>query len=485
LGKNGFMKIGIIGAGYVGLVTAACLAEFGFQVTCCDKQQARIDMLNQGKSPIFEPGLELLLNKHADKNLFFTSDIQKLIQHNDVLFIAVGTPSDPDTGAADLSAVFHVAAQISDHLNQDKVVVTKSTVPVGTTRRLKQHFTDALQGKNSPHNIHVVSNPEFLREGSAIEDFMRPDRVIIGTDSDYSKSIMDMIYRPLYLYETPIVWTDFESAELTKYASNAFLATKVAFINEIANLCEKTNGTIDDVAKGLGLDKRIGHKFLHPSPGYGGSCFPKDTLAIAHLATEKNAPLTIVDSVITSNDNRKKNLITRIQGFLGKTPYFDHSATALHGKKAALLGLSFKPNTDDMRESPALYVVPDLLAAGCIVSAFDPEAHETAQQVIEDHPKLSFENSITDCLKDADFLVILTEWNQFRALDLGEIKTMMNNPVICDYRNIFAPNMAKQHGFCMDYVGKPALFSTETAHIEMINKKNIDNGAKPVSAVDG
>jgi len=422
----------------VGLVTGACLAEFGMNLICVDNDQGKIGLLNQGIIPIYEPGLEGLVVKNMrEGRLSFSTSIEEGVKSSLVIFIAVGTPSHAD-GSADLRAAEHVAKEIGRSMNGYKVVVIKSTVPVGTARRLKKLIQDH---QDQPVPFDVVSNPEFQREGSAIEDFMRPDRVTIGAESEQAIAIMKDIYSALYLIETPFVITSLETAEMIKYAANAFLATKVSFINEIANLCEKVGADVHHVAKAMGLDGRIGRKFLHPGPGYGGSCFPKDTRALSRLAQEKGYSFKILDSVIRVNEEQKKRMVVKIREKVGD----------LRGKTIGILGLSFKPNTNDIRESSSIVIIEDLLAMGAKVKAFDPAAMEEAKAVL---PEVEYGKDAYDVARDADALVLVTEWNQFRRLDLQRIKALLKSPIFIDLRNVYEPDQMKRLGFSYCGVGR-------------------------------
>ena len=429
------MKITIVGTGYVGLVSGTCFAEFGVNVTCIDKDKNKIDNLKKGIIPIFEPGLDELVKKNiSSKTLFFETDLKKSINGSDAIFIAVGTPSRKTDGHADLSYVYAVAEEIAECLGHYSVIVNKSTVPIGTGKKVHE----IIKNKKPKLDFDVASNPEFLREGSAINDFMRPDRVVIGCESNKAKAILKELYRPLYLLETPIIFTRRETAELIKYAANSFLATKITFINEISDLCEKVGANVSDVSIGIGLDGRIGKKFLHPGPGYGGSCFPKDTLALVNTAQENCSPLNLVEHVVKSNKNRKKNMYKRILNALG-----DYER-----KKISILGLTFKPNTDDMRDSPSLDLIPELIKNNCFLKLFDPEGMKEAKTIFKKfHKKIEWCNDSYDACNKADALVILTEWNQFRALDLKKLKKLLNQPIIIDLRNIYNPEEVKNMGF--------------------------------------
>jgi len=429
------MKITIVGTGYVGLVSGTCFAEFGVNVTCVDKDKNKIDNLKKGIVPIFEPGLDELVKKNiSSKRLFFETNLKKSIDGSDAIFIAVGTPSRETDGHADLSYVYEVAEEIAECLGHYSVIVNKSTVPIGTGKKVHE----IIKNKKPKLDFDVASNPEFLREGSAINDFMRPDRVVIGCESNKAKAILKELYRPLYLLETPIIFTRRETAELIKYAANSFLATKITFINEISDLCEKVGANVSDVSIGIGLDGRIGKKFLHPGPGYGGSCFPKDTLALVKTAQDNCSPLNLVEHVVKSNKNRKKNMYKRILNALG-----DYEK-----KKISILGLTFKPNTDDMRDSPSLDLIPELIKNNCFLKLFDPEGMKEAKTIFKKfHKKIEWCNDSYDACNKADALVILTEWNQFRALDLKKLKKLLNQPIIIDLRNIYNPEEVKNMGF--------------------------------------
>jgi len=432
------MNICIIGTGYVGLVTGACLAEFGMNLICVDNDRSKIDLLQQGKMTIHEPGLEDLVAKNMrEGRLSFSTSIEEGVKSSLVIFIAVGTPSDAD-GSADLKFVEDVAKEIAGSMEGYKVVVIKSTVPVGTCRRLKQLIKDH-QVRPTPFDI--VSNPEFQREGSAVEDFMRPDRVTIGAESEQATAIMKDIYSALYLIETPFVITSLETAEMIKYAANAFLATKVSFINEVANLCEKVGADVHHVARAMGLDGRIGKKFLHPGPGYGGSCFPKDTRALSRLAQEKGYSFRIIDAVIKVNEEQKKRMIGKITGRVGD----------LKGRTIGILGLSFKPNTNDIRESSSIVIIQGLLDLGAKVKVFDPAAMDETKTIF---PDIEYGKDAYDVAKGADALVLATEWNQFRRLDLQLIKELLKTPVFIDLRNVYDPDQMKRLGFHYCGVGR-------------------------------
>ena len=432
------MNICVIGTGYVGLVTGACLAEFGMSLICVDNDQEKINLLKQGTIPIYEPGLEGLVVKNMrEGRLSFSISIEEGVKSSLVVFIAVGTPSHED-GSAELQAAEEVAKEIGRSMNGYKVIVIKSTVPVGTARRLKKLIQDQ---QSQPIPFDIVSNPEFQREGSAIEDFMRPDRVTIGAESEQAIAIVKDIYSALYLIETPFVITGLETAEMIKYAANAFLATKVSFINEIANLCERMGADVHHVARAMGLDGRIGKKFLHPGPGYGGSCFPKDTRALSRMAQEKGYTFRILDSVIRVNEEQKKRMVGKIQEKVGD----------LRGKTIGILGLSFKPNTNDIRESSSMVIIRDLLAMGAKVKAFDPAAIDEAKAVV---PEVEYGKDPYDVAKGSDALVLVTEWNQFRRLDLQRIKTLLKMPIFIDLRNVYDPDQMKRLGFNYCGVGR-------------------------------
>jgi len=429
------MNICVIGTGYVGLVTGACLAEFGMNLICVDNDRSKIELLQQGKMTIHEPGLEDLVVKNMrEGRLSFSTSIEEGVKSSLVIFIAVGTPSSDD-GSADLKFVEEVAKEIARYMDGYKVVVVKSTVPVGTCRRVKQMIKDQQLHLAA---FDIVSNPEFQREGSAIEDFMRPDRVTIGAESEQAIAIMKDIYSALYLIETPFVITSLETAEMIKYAANAFLATKVSFINEIANVCELMGADVHHVARAMGLDGRIGKKFLHPGPGYGGSCFPKDTRALARLAHEKGYLFKVLDAVIQVNDEQKKRMISKIV----------EKAGDVKGKTIGILGLSFKPNTDDIRESSSIVIIQGLLELGAKVKVFDPAAMEQTKAVL---PGIEYGKDAYDVAKGVDALVLATEWNQFRRLDLQRIKGLLKTPVFIDLRNVYDPDQMRRLGF--DYCG--------------------------------
>ena len=433
------MHIAMIGAGYVGLVTAACFSEFGHDVTCIDRDEARIKKLNAGDVPIYEPGLEELVAGNVKSGrLSFATGLEDAVKGADAVFIAVDTPNSEGNGDADLGNVFAVAEKIAAALDGYTVVVTKSTVPVGTGREVEK----IIRGLNADADFDVVSNPEFLREGSAIGDFLRPDRVVIGTGSERARDTMRHLYRPLFLIETPILFTTRPTAELIKYAANAFLATKITFINEIADLCEVTDADVQDVAKGIGLDGRIGPKFLHAGPGYGGSCFPKDTLALVRTAGEAGHPLRIVEAVTIVNDERKGRMAVKIVAACGGS---------VDGKVIAVLGLTFKPKTDDMREAPSLGIIAGLQAGGAKIRAFDPEGMDEAKALLDG---VEWCEDAYDAVTGAEALTIVTEWNEFRALDLERVKSLMKSPVMVDLRNIYDPDEMAAAGFRYTCVGR-------------------------------
>src|SRR5918997_1207246 len=429
------MHIAVIGTGYVGLVTGACFAEFGVDVTCVDVDAAKIERLSAGDIPIYEPGLDNIVEKNMKAGrLHFTTDLGAAVEESLVIFLAVGTPPKDD-GSADLSFIEEAARQVSEHMNGYKVVVTKSTVPVGTGEHLRRLIQEHQKQR---HNFGVVSNPEFLREGAAINDFMRPDRVVIGTRDEEAVAIMRDLYRPLFLIETPFVITSLEAAELTKYAANAFLATKISFINEIANMCDRIGCDVHDVARAMGMDKRIGKYFLHPGPGYGGSCFPKDTSALLSVARSFGADARIVESVIEVNERQRAAMVPKIERLTG----------GLEGKTVAVLGLSFKPETDDMRDAPSVDIIRELLRRGARVRAYDPVAAPHAGKLL---PEIEYADDEYAAVTGADALVFITEWNQFRALDMERIRALMRTPKIADLRNIYEPSAMRELGF--EYVG--------------------------------
>ena len=431
------MRIAMIGSGYVGLVSGACLSEFGHDVVCIDKDQGKIADLNEGRVPIFEPGLDEVVAANARAGrLSFTTDLAPAVAQADAVFIAVGTPSRRGDGHADLSFVFGAAEEIARALAHYTVIVTKSTVPVGTGKKVE----DIIRKIRPEAEFDVASNPEFLREGSAIEDFRRPDRIVVGAETERARNVIKEVYRPLYLNETPIVFTSRETSELIKYAANAFLATKITFINEMADLCEKVGADVQEVARGIGLDGRIGGKFLHAGPGFGGSCFPKDTLALLKTSQDANAPVRIVETVVAVNENRKARMAEKIIEAFGD----------VKGKTIAVLGLTFKPNTDDMRDAPSLVIVPRLQAAGARIRAYDPEGADEARKVLD----VETCEDAYEALSGADGVVILTEWNEFRALDLGRVKSLLKRALMVDLRNIYRPAQMAEAGFTYVSVGR-------------------------------
>ena len=435
------MKIAMVGSGYVGLVSGACFADFGHDVVCIDKDQSKIDRLHDGIMPIYEPGLaELVAANVRTGRLTFTTELAEGIAGADAIFIAVGTPSRRGDGHADLSFVYAVAEEIGANLSNDAVIVTKSTVPVGTGDEVER----ILARSGTSHRFAVVSNPEFLREGAAIGDFKRPDRIVIGAEDDFGREVMREVYRPLFLNESPILFTGRRTSELIKYAANAFLATKITFINEMADLCEKVGANVQDVSRGIGMDNRIGSKFLHAGPGYGGSCFPKDTLALLKTAEDYDSPTRIVEAVVKVNDSRKRAMGRKVVDALGGTD-------AARGKKVALLGLTFKPNTDDMRDSPAIAVAQTLTDAGVEVAAYDPEGMELAAPLM---PDVVMKDDPYAAIEGADAVAIVTEWDAFRALDLDRVKELANAPVLVDLRNIYQPNDLKARGFEYTSIGR-------------------------------
>lgn len=432
------MHVTMIGTGYVGLVSGACFADFGHNVTCIDKDASKIERLRSGGIPIFEPGLEQLVASNVKAGrLFFDTDAAYAVKKADAVFIAVGTPSRRGDGHADLSYVYAAAEEIAGLLDGFTVIVTKSTVPVGTGDEIEK----IIKAKRPDAQFAVVSNPEFLREGAAIEDFKRPDRVVVGIEDERARPVMTELYRPLYLNETPIVFTGRRTSELIKYAANAFLAMKITFINEMADLCEAVGADVQQVARGIGLDKRIGGKFLNAGPGYGGSCFPKDTLALVRTATDAGSPVRLIETTVKVNDDRKKAMAQKVSV----------AAEDLKGKTVGVLGLTFKPNTDDMRDAPSLDIVPALQAMGAKVQAFDPEGLHEARQLLRD---VDFKDDPYEVAAGADVLVIITEWDQFRALDLDRVKLLMNAPVLVDLRNIYKPADVRARGFKYASIGR-------------------------------
>ena len=433
------MKIVIVGAGYVGLVSGVCFSDFGHDVVCVEKDARKLEMLAKGKIPIYEPGLDVLLTKNIEAGrIKFTNDLASAMEGAEAVFIAVGTPTRRGDGHADLTYVFQTAEEIADTMHPGIVVITKSTVPVGTNRKV----AEIIQKRRPGVEFHTASNPEFLREGSAIEDFMRPDRVVIGVESAFAEEVLRRIYRPLNLRETPILATDLETAEIIKYAANAFLATKITFINEIANLCEKVGGDVQQVAKGIGIDKRIGAHFLHAGPGYGGSCFPKDTLALARTGQEVGAVQSIVETVIQSNEDRKAAMADKIIAACGGS---------VEGKRIAILGVTFKPNTDDMRDAPSLVIIPKLRDAGADVVICDPQGQAEGDELF---PNATWESDPYECATNADAVVVITEWNAFRGLDLKRLKECMSGSIFVDLRNIYSFAEMSEVGLQYFPVGK-------------------------------
>lgn len=433
------MRIAMIGSGYVGLVSGACFSDFGHHVVCVDTDEDKIGRLRDGIMPIYEPGLKELVERNVrEDRLAFSTDLAASIADVEAVFIAVGTPSRHGDGHADLSYVYAAAADVARAAKGPLVVVTKSTVPVGTGDEVERICRET----RSDLTFDVVSNPEFLREGAAISDFKRPDRIVVGCESEHARDVMASIYRPLYLNASPMVYVGRRTSELIKYASNAFLAVKITFINEMADLCEKTGANVQEVARGMGLDGRIGSKFLHAGPGYGGSCFPKDTLALVKTGQDYEAPIRIVETVVAVNDQRKRAMARKIVAACGG---------AVRGKTIAILGLAFKPNTDDMREAPALSIVTALQDAGAVVRGYDPESMEQAKPLL---PNLVFATSAYDCVREADAVAILTEWDEFRALDLARVKSLLKSPVLIDLRNIYPTEDMERHGFTYAGIGR-------------------------------
>ncbi|MTI46792.1 UDP-glucose dehydrogenase family protein [Sporosalibacterium faouarense] len=438
-------SIAIIGTGYVGLVTGACLSDFGLKVTCVDRSEDKIEKLNQGVIPIYEPGLEYIVERNFYyKRLDFTLDIEKTVKDNDVIFIAVGTPPQGD-GNADLQHVKYVAQQIGQSMNRYKVIVNKSTVPVGTGKLVEQIIKDELKKRKVDYGFDVVSNPEFLREGSAVHDFTHPDRVVIGTESNKARKIMREVYRVLNINEVPFVETNLETAELIKYASNAFLAMKITFINEMANLCENVGAKVQEVARAMGRDGRISSKFLHPGPGYGGSCFPKDTRALVEIGKKYNSPITLIETTIAANERQKNKMVEKIQNELND----------LKGKTIGILGVAFKANTDDTRESSALTIMEQLANKGAKIKVYDPCAMEEAKwRLKEIEDKVEYCEDEYEAVNDCNALVIITEWNQFRNLDLSRIKESLKEPYFFDFRNIYSRDNIEKNGFIYIGVGQ-------------------------------
>jgi UDPglucose 6-dehydrogenase len=433
------MRIAMIGTGYVGLVSGACFSEFGVDVICVDKDKSKIEKIQDGIMPIFEPGLEDLVAKNVQAGrLSFSTNLTSAVKSADAVFIAVGTPSRRGDGHADLSYVYAAAEEIAEAMEGHTVIVTKSTVPVGTGRDVED-----IVSRVSPNaDYDVVSNPEFLREGSAIEDFMRPDRVVIGTKSERAQNVMRLLYQPLHLIETPILFTSRQTAEMIKYAANTFLATKITFINEIADLCEVLDADVQEVAKGIGLDRRIGGKFLHAGPGYGGSCFPKDTLALVRTAEQAGKPLRIVETVVDVNNKRKQQMAERVIQACGGT---------VEDKKICILGVTFKPNTDDMRDSPSIDIIAGLQKSGAFIQAYDPEGMEEANHIMVD---VKWCENAYEAIEGSDVVVIITEWNEFRGLDMKRVKSLMNTPILVDLRNIYNPLDMVNTGIAYSCIGR-------------------------------
>ncbi|TXI11287.1 MAG: UDP-glucose/GDP-mannose dehydrogenase family protein [Novosphingobium sp.] len=433
------MKIAMVGSGYVGLVSGACFADFGHDVVCIDKDESKIERLRAGVMPIYEPGLaELVAANVKAGRLSFSTDLASSIEDAAAIFIAVGTPSRRGDGHADLTYVYAVAQELAENIRTPTVVVTKSTVPVGTGDEVER----IIRESGTDVKFAVVSNPEFLREGAAIGDFKRPDRIVIGAEEEWARGVMREVYRPLFLNRAPILFTSRRSSELIKYAANAFLATKITFINEMADLCEKVGGDVQDVARGIGLDNRIGSKFLHAGPGYGGSCFPKDTLALLKTAEDYNSPVRLVEAVVKVNDSRKRAMGRKVIEALGGDA---------RGKRVALLGLTFKPNTDDMRDAPSIAIVQTLLDAGAEVVAYDPEGMEAAAEIM---PEVTMAASTYAAVAGADAVALVTEWDAFRALDFARVKSLMNAPVLVDLRNVYDPTEARAAGFAYSSIGR-------------------------------
>lgn len=433
------MKVVMVGTGYVGLVSGTCFADFGHTVVCVDKDPKKIDILQSGEIHIYEPGLQSLVQSNVKaKRLSFTTDLADAMENADAVFIAVGTPSRRGDGHADLSYVYAAAEEIATHIKDFTVVTTKSTVPVGTGDEIH----NILSKTCAPENFAVVSNPEFLREGAAISDFKRPDRVVVGLEDPRAREVMEDLYRPLFINKTPIVFTSRRTSELIKYAANAFLATKITFINEMADLCEAVGANVQEVARGIGLDNRIGSKFLHAGPGYGGSCFPKDTLALTKTAEENAIDLSIINSVVSANTRRKTFMAEKIIAACGDD---------VDGMKIAILGLAFKPNTDDMRDAPSLTIIPHLQEKGASIIAYDPEAMDNASSLLKD---VTYRDGPYDCMEDADALVILTEWDQFRALDMRRVKPLLKTPRLIDLRNVYDVETIESQGFEYTSIGR-------------------------------
>ncbi|WP_338719519.1 UDP-glucose/GDP-mannose dehydrogenase family protein [Devosia sp. XK-2] len=434
------MKIAMVGSGYVGLVTGVCLADFGHDVVCIDKDAGKISALEQGMVPIYEPGLSELLNANVTAGrLGFTTDLTTAVAEADVVFIAVGTPSRRGDGHADLSYVYAVAREVAEAVSGFTVVVTKSTVPVGTGDEVAR----IIETVSPEADVAVVSNPEFLREGAAIDDFKRPDRIVVGIDDERAREVMTEVYRPLYLNQAPLLFTDRRTSELIKYAANAFLAMKITFINEVADLCEAAGANVQEVARGIGLDNRIGAKFLHAGPGYGGSCFPKDTTALVKIGQDFGSPMRLVETTVSINDQRKRAMSRKIIAACGGD---------VRGKTIGVLGLTFKPNTDDMREAPSLDIIRGLQDRGATVVAFDPQGMKAARDLVEN---VAFAENAYGAAEGADAVVLVTEWNEFRSLDLERLKTTMKAPVFVDLRNVYRPHEMRRHGFAYVSIGRP------------------------------
>lgn len=438
-------KIAIVGTGYVGLVTGTCLSDFGLNIICVDNNKEKIDNLQKGIIPIYEPGLEPIVERNVYyKRLSFTTDIKKAVEDCEVIFIAVGTPPAED-GSADLQYVEAVARDVGKYMNGYKVIVDKSTVPIGTGQKVKGWVREELEKRGLSYDFDVVSNPEFLREGSAVHDFTHPDRVVIGAESERAKNIMKQVYSVLYLNETPFIETNIETAEMIKYASNAFLAMKITFINEVANLCEKVGANVQHVAKAMGKDGRISPKFLNPGPGYGGSCFPKDTLALAEIGKQYGSPVTLIEKTVEANENQKRLMAQRIEDELG----------SLKGKQLAILGLAFKPNTDDMREAPSITILNELASKGAKFKVYDPIAYKEAKWRLENiNDRITYCENEYETMEGSDALVIITEWNQFRSLDLDRVKELLKQPYFFDLRNIYKRDVMEKRGFIYFGVGQ-------------------------------
>ena len=449
------MKIAFIGTGYVGLVSGTCFAELGLDVTCIDKDKGKIAQIKKGKLPIYEPGLAELVEKNIkSKRLKFTNSLKEGVEKADIIFIAVGTPTDNKNGSADLSYVYSAAEELAEYIRSGAIVVTKSTVPVGTGKNVKKIISSKRKGVK----FEVASNPEFLREGCAVNDFLQPDRIIVGLESDSARSKIEQLYKPLTTKGIPLLFTDIQTAELTKYAANAFLATKIAFINEVADMCEKTGANINDLAKGIGTDHRIGESYLSPGPGYGGSCFPKDTLALQYMAKEWKSGEKIISGVISSNDKRKNNMAGKVVAALGGNA---------KGKTIAVLGLAFKANTDDMRESPAIPIVEGLLKAGAKLKAYDPQAMEEAKKYIKGNVK--YVGSSYEAMKDADAAVIITEWAEFSNLDFDKVRDSLKTPLIIDFRNLYNPGRMRERSLSYISIGRE---DVRVANLKLATKKN-------------